>query len=212
MCPKQWALRAPLSSRSRNVQNCTWRCHHGNARARRSADGSDATARFSCAAASATPTLAYSHEHAPPAWQPSPPSWRKRSPSYAHKRPGQSLPAPGWRPDPSPDTRQMAPVRPKRSRSLSWQTVERPAVSACSLVAARLPAGHPSGHTCLDSGDFGESVGATERVKHGRPHRQRYGSKTVPRRGSLSLGTTPAEAEPSLSTRACGGDWCRPMD
>src|SRR5918994_1152216 len=30
-----------------------------------------------------------------------------------------------------------ATIRPKRSRSFSWQTIERPALSACSLVAAK---------------------------------------------------------------------------
>ena len=44
------------------------------------------------------------------------------------------------------DARHMATMRPYRSRSFSWQTTDRPAVSACSLVVAKLPAGQPSGH------------------------------------------------------------------
>jgi hypothetical protein len=51
------------------------------------------------------------------------------------KRPGQTL-ADHDSPRSSSDARQMATIRPKRSRSCSWQTIDRPAVSACSLVAA----------------------------------------------------------------------------
>jgi hypothetical protein len=60
--------------------------------------------------------------------------------SNAHANPSRTRMAPRS----SPDARQMATIRPYRSRSFSWQTIERPAVSACSLSRPirRPAAGH----------------------------------------------------------------------